>query len=164
MAEKRQKTAVILLRFPSKNGLEQSVKFELFPSEQWRGGQCGLFRVRWDGEWLASMAGAKNFFPLSRVTELLTNALVGVLGGPARTRKPHIPAGSRVSVPLHDPDSVCRHTCGYTLSPVHEGPGGQYMVWVSTHDGPQEVPASDVTMIRPKRPIPATPQEEACPL
>lgn len=74
MAEQREKTMSVLLRFPGK---AKSAKMELFAAQQWPeqpGAEAGLFRVRRDGRWVGG-EDAHLFMTMEAVAALLARSI-----------------------------------------------------------------------------------------
>ena len=83
MAEKRPKSASILLKFPSKDGDQQTEKIDLFASELWKT-KPGLFRAQVNGKWRDNPDGKKLFLSLSQALRLVAD----LFGGHSETLHP----------------------------------------------------------------------------
>lgn len=96
MAEQREKSGAVLLRFQGK-----SRKLELFPAEAWPeepAAETGTFRVRAGGRWLGP--DKYTFYTLDGLARLLAGEIALALGRDAACTpaRPDIPRGSRVRV------------------------------------------------------------------
>lgn len=95
MAERREKSHAILLKFQGK----PTVKLELFPSEQWadEGAPAGLFRVRMDGAWHGDKG---TWLDVPGVMALAGGLLADAAGLPATApERPRLSRNQRVRVP-----------------------------------------------------------------
>lgn len=96
MAEQREKSGAVLLRFQGK-----SRKLELFPAEAWPeepAAEAGTFRVRAGGRWLGP--DKYTFYSRDGLARLLADETALALGWSAADTpaRPHIPRGTRVRV------------------------------------------------------------------
>jgi hypothetical protein len=95
MAEKRQKSASILLEIQGK----AKAKIEFFPAEQWPdkvADSGGLYRVRIDGRWIMPHTERFGFFTPAGLGHLLAEFLDP---DPGQSSPPELPRGTSVSVP-----------------------------------------------------------------
>lgn len=96
MAEHREKSGAVLLRFQGKTR-----KLELFPAEAWPeepAAEAGTFRVRAGGRWLGP--DKYTFYSPDGLARLLTGEIAAALGREAADAppRPDLPRGSRVRV------------------------------------------------------------------
>ena len=153
MAEKRPKSATILLQIPSKKGKQVAEKIDLFASELWKA-KPGLFRMRKNGKWLDLPCGRKRFYSLTQIARVIAELLGETEPALEYEGKPRLPHPSRVSVPHTSPDNICTHTGGWTMAPTHQGPNGRWYVWVRRFDEtPKEFLVSELVWAKPKHEV-----------
>ena len=149
MAENREKSASILLRFAGKNEDQQSVKFDVFPAEKWRGGTRGHFRVQRDGKFLDSDNGAHAYLTPERIGALVAKHLAQETQTRTRENLPRIPPRTPVRVVkcVLAGQEVCDKA--RTVAPPHTGPDGRYMIWCYIpEDGYREIPYKNIRIDR----------------
>ncbi|WP_034609312.1 hypothetical protein [Desulfovibrio aminophilus] len=141
MAERRKVWKSVCVWY----GAKLTLKFEMFPSEQWPDGARGRYRVRLDRRWLDAADGGRLYLDAAGIGALLAERL----GGPklAEEAAPDLRPGQPVRVlngrtaegvgPLFDLTRVAGE-------PIRGFDGRWYVAVVLMGRGLVHVPASDV--------------------